>query len=133
MIDIKVYEKLTKSIDILNKSITVQEKNTVILFSYLYNLYQDKEKENKDLKNKISMLENRLEKVEFKINIVKIPFYKKWYNNIYHFIFKKKLEKEQQEKERLEKEKLEEEQKKRKEENKKRIREILQNTRPIKK
>ena len=118
------YEKISKSLDILNKSLAVQEKNTVVLFSYLHNLIQEKDKTIKELSTKIQKLDKELHS---KKEII-LPWYKKFYNSCYQFIFKKKIERERLERERLEKERLEQEKIRQQEENKRKIKEILKNT-----
>ena len=113
------YEKISKSLDILNKSLAVQEKNTVVLFSYLHNLIQEKDKTIKELSIKIQKLDKELHSKKE----ITLPWYKRFYNNCYQFIFKKKIERERLEKERLEQEKIRQQ-----EENKRKIKEILKNT-----
>lgn len=133
MQDREIYNKILKSLDILNKSQAIQEQNTVVLFTHLYNIIKDQElkiekieKDNNDLVKKISSLENKLKSTDNRKPI------KEWFKNIYDkcykFIFKKKLERERLERERLEKERKEQEEAKRKAENKRKIKEILNTT-----
>ena len=133
MQDREIYNKILKSLDILNKSQAIQEQNTVVLFTHLYNIIKDQglkiekiEKDNNDLVKKISSLENKLKSIDNRKPI------KEWFKNIYDkcykFIFKKKLERERLERERLEKERKEQEEARRKAENKKKIKEILNTT-----
>ena len=130
MQDKEIYNKILKSLDILNKSQAIQEQNIVVLFTHLYNIIKDQglkleklEKDNNDLIKKINSLENKLKPIDNKKPIKE--WFKNMYDKLYKFIFKKRLEKERLEKERLEKERKEQEEYKRKAENKKKIKEIL--------
>ena len=126
MFDNEAYEKIAKSLHILNKSIVVQEQNTVKLFSHLYNLYLDSEKENESLKKSISGLEKRIIELESSVNA---PKKISLFNKIWLFFKKKiddrKLAKQKIEQEKLDKIKQEEEAKRLKEEKKKKIKEML--------
>ena len=126
MFDNEAYEKIAKSLHILNKSIVFQEQNTVKLFSYLYNLYLDSEKENESLKNSISDLEKKIIELEKVVNIhKKIPFYKRIWMSYKKKVEDKNLAKQKIEQERIEKIKQEQEAKRLKEEKKKKIKEML--------
>ena len=133
MKDKEIFEKIFKSLDILNKSQAIQEKNSVVLFSYVYNLYIDQKQELEELKKINKDLTKKLNNVESKLKIVSHKktfkeYIKELYDKIYKIIFKKKIEKQRLEQERIEREKAEEERKKREAENKKKIKEILKTT-----
>ena len=133
MQDREIYNKILKSLDILNKSQAIQEQNTVVLFTHLYNIVKDQgikleklEKDNNDLIKKINSLENKLKSIDNRKPIKE--YLKNIWDKCYRFIFKKKLERERLERERLEKERKEQEEARRKAENKRKIKEILNTT-----
>ena len=88
MVNKELYTYMVHSLDVLNKSLTIHEQNTITLFSYLYNKQTDiinnlndinrnyinkidfdnTNNSIKDLENSIIKLNNTIKKIENKVN-----------------------------------------------------------------